>query len=99
MKKRWEKPLGWITNIILLSVGVMKDLPNNTQFDFEYLLPWSFMHTTNQDDSSWGNNSTHNYVLLKPNISLASVNAKIENIIIKHGDRDCDNEIISLPCK
>ncbi len=64
--------------------AVMKDLPNNTQFDFEYLLPWSYMHALNQDDSSWDNNSTHNFVLLKPNTSIAAVNAKIKNIIIKH---------------
>src|ERR1035438_5503872 len=36
--------------------GIMKDFPNNTQFDFEYLLPWSHVKTTNQDDSSWGSN-------------------------------------------
>src|ERR1035438_10467211 len=64
--------------------AVMKDLPNNTEFDFEYLLPWSFMHVRNEDDSSWGSNSTHNFVLLKPNASIASVNSKIQNIIIKH---------------
>ena len=67
--------------------AVMKDLPNNTEFDFEYLLPWSFMHVRNEDDSSWGNNSTHNFVLLKPNASIASVNSKIQNVIIKHGEK------------
>ena len=77
--------------------GVMKNLPNNTQFDFEYLLPWSFMRTTNQDDSSWGSNSTHNYVLLKPNARLTSVNAKIENIIIKHGERDWTTKSFLYP--
>jgi len=64
--------------------GVMKNLPNDTQFDFEYLLPWSYMRTTNQDDSSWDSNSTRNYLLLKPNTDVASVNAKISSIIIKH---------------
>src|SRR5882757_6119781 len=64
--------------------GVMKDLPNNTQFDFDYLLPWSHMRTSGQDDSSWDANSTHNYVLLKQGASLASVNTKIQDIIIKH---------------
>ena len=34
--------------------AVMKDLPNNTGFDFQYLLPWSYMHTIQQDDSSLG---------------------------------------------
>jgi len=66
--------------------AVMKDLPRYTDFDFEFLLPWSYMHTVDQDDSSWGNNSTHNFVLLRPNASIASVNKKIEDIIIKHGE-------------
>jgi putative ABC transport system permease protein len=66
--------------------AVMKNLPNNTQFDFEFLLPWSYMSTIKQDDSSWNSNSTHNYVLLKPNTSLASLNSKIQNIYIKNAD-------------
>lgn len=37
--------------------GLLKDLPNNTKFDFEYLLPWSYMNKIGYDDSSWGNNS------------------------------------------
>ncbi|HTS42748.1 MAG TPA: ABC transporter permease, partial [Puia sp.] len=67
--------------------GVMKDLPNNTDFDFEYLLPWSAMKLVNEDDSSWSNNSTRNYVLLRPNASLASVNKKIRNVIKDHGEK------------
>jgi putative ABC transport system permease protein len=77
--------------------AVMKDLPNNTQFDFEFLLPWSYMSTIHQDDSSWGSNSTKNYVLLKPNTSLASVNSKIENIIIKHGQSDWTTKSFLYP--
>ena len=46
--------------------GVLKDLPNNTVFDFEYLLPWSYMNRLGWNDSSWGNNSVQSYVLLKP---------------------------------
>jgi putative ABC transport system permease protein len=65
--------------------GVIKDLPNNTNFNFTFLLPWSFMKTTGQDDSCWGCGSTHNYVMLKPNTSLASVNDKLKNILKEHG--------------
>ncbi len=52
--------------------GVLKDLPNNTQFDFDYLVPWTYMKTMNQDDSSWGSNSCRNYVLLRPNATGTS---------------------------
>ncbi len=63
---------------------IMKDLPDNTQFDFEYLLPWSYLRNTHEDDSTWDSNSTHNYLLLKPNTDITALNAKIKNIIIKH---------------
>ena len=58
--------------------GVAKDLPNNTRFNFEYLLPWSYLKYRQEDDSSWGNNSTRTYVMLKKNASLASVAPKIK---------------------
>ncbi|HTL08862.1 MAG TPA: ABC transporter permease [Chitinophagaceae bacterium] len=58
--------------------GIMKDLPNNTRFKFEYLLPWSYLTYRHEDDSSWGNNSTRTYVLLKQNASLASVAPKVK---------------------
>jgi len=77
--------------------AVMKDLPNNTQFDFEYLLPWTFMKTRNEDDSAWGSNSTHNFVLLKPNTNIASFNAKIANIYKKYGKPDWTTQSFLYP--
>ena len=64
--------------------GVMKDLPNNTAFKFEYLLPWSYREKVNSPDLSWGNNSIQTYILLKPGISQKSFDAKIKNITIDH---------------
>lgn len=66
--------------------AVMKDLPNNTQFSFEYLLPWSYMKMVNSDDSSWTNNSSTNYVMLKPNADVKALNEKIKNLIISHAE-------------
>ena len=34
--------------------GVLKDLPNNTAFNFEYLLPWAYMKKINYDDDYMG---------------------------------------------
>ena len=36
--------------------GVLKDIPSNTQFVFEYLISWSYMRIKGQDDDFWGNN-------------------------------------------
>ena len=60
--------------------GILKDLPENTRFKFEYLLPWQYVIQRNEDDSVWGNNSTRTYVLLKENASLASANAKMKGL-------------------
>jgi len=64
--------------------GVMKDLPNNTAFNFEYLLPWSYLTKLGWSDQNWGNNSVQTYVLLKPGISQNAFDAKIKNITIEH---------------
>ncbi len=57
--------------------GVLKELPLNTRFNFQYLLPWAYVRKDGNDDLNWGNNSTRTYVLLKPNTTLASVTPKI----------------------
>lgn len=64
--------------------GVMKDLPNNTRFSFNYIMPWSFLKKINSDDAFWGNNSIQSYVLLKRGVSEAAFNEKIRDITINH---------------
>ncbi len=64
--------------------AVLKDLPNNTKFDFEYLLPWSYMEKLGWSDSSWESNTVFTYALLKPNTSQAMFDAKVKNITIDH---------------
>ncbi|MBS1947251.1 MAG: ABC transporter permease [Bacteroidetes bacterium] len=79
--------------------GVLKDLPNNTSFNFDYLLPWSYLRRINQDDEFWGNNSVTTYVLLKPNASHASFDSKVKNMTIEHtknGEKST-TEVFSYP--
>ena len=64
--------------------GVMKDLPNNTRFDFQYLMPWSYMKEIKQDEDNWGNNSVQTYVLLKPGVSEATADARLLNYTGNH---------------
>jgi len=64
--------------------GVLKDLPNNTNFNFEFLVPWSYREKINQPDLSWGNNSVQTFVLLKPGVSQKAFDEKIKNITIDH---------------
>ncbi|HEV3323968.1 MAG TPA: ABC transporter permease, partial [Puia sp.] len=77
--------------------AVIKDLPNNTQFDFEYLLPWKYLVWTNQTDSNWDQNSTHSYVLLKPHADIAALNTKIKGIYRQHIKDINVNELFLYP--
>lgn len=67
--------------------GILKDLPNNTRFDFEYLVPWAYKRHLGDDDQNWGNNSTRTYVLLKENATYASVEPKIR-VLKQRYDKD-----------
>ncbi|WP_217451921.1 ABC transporter permease [Mucilaginibacter humi] len=62
--------------------GVLKDLPNNTQFDFEYLRSLA-NNEKYYTDGSWGNYSYSTYVQLQPHQSIDKVNQKIKNTILK----------------
>lgn len=64
--------------------GILKDLPNNTQMKFDYLIPWSYLKKINQDDQYWGNNSVKTYILLKAGVRLDALNAKVRDIAVNH---------------
>ncbi|MCE6992450.1 ABC transporter permease [Dyadobacter sp. CY323] len=77
--------------------GVMKDLPTNTSFTFEYLLPWEYMKKTGQDDDMWGNNSVNTYIQLKPGTNPERFAKKIEDITIRHSNKTEEQEIFLHP--
>jgi len=66
--------------------GVVKDLPNNTRFNFEFLISMSNLKYRDGQDLGWNDNSTPTYVMLKPNVSFAPVAAKIKGLKQKYSD-------------
>jgi ABC-type antimicrobial peptide transport system permease subunit len=64
--------------------AVLKDLPSNSRFNFEYVLPWAYSTVKHIDDSNWTNNNVLTYILLKPGASQAVFDSKIKNITIDH---------------
>jgi len=83
------------SNANFVVTAVMADLPNNTAFDFEYLLPYEFMKKLGWDDESWGNNSVRTYALLTPNASQTAFNEKVKNITKSHSKET--EEVFSYP--
>ena len=70
--------------------AIIKDLPHNTKFNFEYLIPWTYMIPAGWNKENWNNNNTTSYVLLKDHTVLSDVQKKIKNIRKTH-DKDSPN--------
>ena len=60
--------------------GVLKDLPDNTGFNFEFLVPWAYIHQKGWNDTNWGNNSIATYVMLKKGTDYDAISSKIETL-------------------
>ncbi len=85
---------------IFTITGVLKDLPNNTIFNFDFLLPWSYMDKLKWNDNGWGNNSVQTYVLLKQNALQANFDNKVRDITINHTKGTADastTQVFSWP--
>lgn len=79
--------------------GVMKDLPANTAFTFEYILPWSYLKTTGEDDDNWGNNTVNTYIQVKPGTNPAALAEKIKDITIRHSNKTEEHEVFIHPIR
>jgi putative ABC transport system permease protein len=66
--------------------GVLKDLPANTSFNFQYLLPWSYREKLRFSDLGWGSSSISTFVQLRPGASQTLFDQKIGRVIIDHSD-------------
>ncbi len=90
-----ENPMGKVLKIDnkdnFTVTGIVKDPPNNSRFKFNYLLPWAYLRKNGGDDQNWGNNSTRNYVLLKPHTTMASAAPKLKYIRKKY-NKDWDDK-------
>jgi putative ABC transport system permease protein len=76
---------------------ILKDLPNNTRFRFEFLLPWSYLRKAGGDDENWGNNSTRTYALLKEHTNLASLQEKMKGIRKKYDKGEPTGQMFLYP--
>jgi ABC-type antimicrobial peptide transport system permease subunit len=75
--------------------GVLKDLPSNTEFNFEYLIPWAYLKRKGWEDQNWGNNSIATYVLLKEGTNHSTFSEKIKTLR-KTSDKDAPNMVTYL---
>jgi ABC-type antimicrobial peptide transport system permease subunit len=85
-----EDPLGKTVRIDssdnFTVTAILKDLPTNTEFTFQYLLPWSYLERLGWDKvgGTWQNTQCSAYVLLRPGASESAFDAKIQHIVRRH---------------
>jgi ABC-type antimicrobial peptide transport system permease subunit len=77
--------------------GVLKTLPNNTDFRFEYLLPWEFLKTKGIEHPVWDYNYASTFVELQPESDINVVNKKIADVIIRHSNKEVKAEVFLHP--
>lgn len=64
--------------------GILKDLPTNTDFKFDYLISFKFLESLGEEDTFWGNNSVTTLVKLEHGTDYISVNDQIKDIEKNH---------------
>lgn len=77
--------------------GVLKDLPDDTKFRFEYLLPWDFLKAKGIEHPQWDYHYVTTYVEVQPLANIDALNKKISNIIGKKSDNRENAEVFLYP--
>lgn len=81
----------------LTVTGVMKDLPSNTDFHFEYIIPYTLVEMISGKETRWGINSVYTFVKLKEGVDVNSFNTEVKNIVKKHNKDAKDQEVFLYP--
>lgn len=96
-----KNPIGEIVKIdnsdSFKVTGILKDLPNNTEFTFEFLVPWAYIVQKGWDDKNWGNNSVATYVKLKKDTDYAKFSSKIKTLRSSYDKGAPDMETLLYP--
>jgi ABC-type antimicrobial peptide transport system permease subunit len=85
-------------NFSLTVTGVLKDLPSNTDFHFEYIIPYAMVELiTGQKETRWGINSFYTFVKLKEGTNVDQFNEQIKGIVKKHYKDAGQREVFLYP--
>jgi putative ABC transport system permease protein len=69
--------------------GIFKDLPNNSHFAMDIMIPFDIMRAFfKQDLSTWNNNSYYTYFLLRENAEPAQVEAMLPALLAKYAKKE-----------
>ena len=83
-----ENPVGksiTLENTLQFTVtGVIKNLPKNSMFTFEGILPFSLLYEIGAASDYWDNNSIFTYVELEKDADAKPVDKKLTDVVLEH---------------
>lgn len=71
------------TQTSLMVAGVVRDLPTNSTFQFDWLRPFEVYENNNEWIRQWRNNVLMTYVGLEPSADVAQVNEMLHDFVIR----------------
>jgi len=82
--------------------GLLKDIPGNSSFQFDFLLPYKFwrqqIEWVRRNESNWGNYSFQVFVELNDEKNKAAVENSVHDMLAKHGeDKEMKHEMFLYP--
>ena len=81
--------------------GVLKDIPENSTFQFDCLLPYKYWRSVNpwviRNETNWGNYSFQVFVELNDGKYLSDAENNIKSMISDHDDSDFHKEFMLYP--
>ena len=80
--------------------GVLKDIPKNSSFEFDLLIPWKLYETRDwvkRNKDNWGNYSFQVFVELSAPSAKASVENVIRDLLTRHGETEIKHDLFLYP--
>lgn len=77
--------------------GVLKDLPDNTRFKFEYLLSWEYLQANGRNAGGWNNQNSNTFVELLPDTRIDAMNKKIAGVAARNSSLLSGQQIFLYP--
>lgn len=81
--------------------GILKDLPGNSTFQFDFLMPWKFREQNNEwvreNTTNWGNYSFQVFAELNDAKNQPDVEASVKMMLQEHGETDTKPEYFLYP--
>ncbi|MBV6647457.1 MAG: ABC transporter permease [Cyclobacteriaceae bacterium] len=83
--------------------GIFKNVPGNSTFQFDYLVPWKHREATNpwvvRNKTNWGNYSFQIYVELYPSSTHQDAQKGISELLTENGQTDIPRQLFLHPMR